>query len=168
MLYSLNNQYPITKPFRIRMADSSTRTAEAVTEELLTEAGYTQVSDKPEDTLYQSAVWNGTNWVMTDKVIAVKINENLVAEKEWVDLQNPKTYDETWNMFVFKYVAEGKKEPNINYTYDSEHDVYITPKPYNSWTLNGSFDWEAPISYPTDGNRHSWNELTQAWDLITE
>lgn len=168
MLYSLNGQYPIEKPFRIRMIDGSTRTSEAVTEEILNESGYAQVSDKPEETLYQTPVWNGSSWVMTDKVIAVKINENLVAEKEWVNLQNSKTYDETWNMFVFKSVAEGKREPYINYTYNSEHDVYIAPKPYNSWSLNESFDWEAPVTKPNDENRYLWNESSQVWVLITE
>lgn len=174
MLYSLNGQYPISKPFRVRLPDGTTRTAEAVTEEVLSEAGYTQVSDKPEETLYQTAVWNGFSWVMTDKVVAVKLANNVVIEEEWEDLQNPKIYENNWKKFTFRNVTTGKKYPHVGYTYDSENDVYIAPKPYASWTLSESFEWEAPVSKPTDwvseenlnGNRYTWNEESQSWDSL--
>jgi hypothetical protein len=25
--------------------------------------------------------------------------------------------------------------------------------------------WEAPVAYPTDGQRYNWNEETQQWDV---
>jgi hypothetical protein len=54
----------------------------------------------------------------------------------------------------------------IGYTYDREHDVFYTPQPYSSWTLNHStWSWEAPVAHPTDGKKYAWNESTQAWDL---
>jgi hypothetical protein len=174
MLYSLNGQYPTEKPFRIRMTDGSTRTAEAVTEETLSEAGYTQVLDKPEETLYQTPVWNGTTWVMTDKVVVVRLVDGVVVEQEWENLQNQKSYGDDWKKFTFRDITSGKNYPHIGYTYDSENDVYISPKPYRSWTLNESFDWEAPVSKPTDwvsdenpnGKRYTWNESTTSWDEI--
>ena len=49
----------------------------------------------------------------------------------------------------------------IGYTYDSTHDAFYAPQPYNSWTLNtGSFLWESPVEYPTDGNVYNWDEET--------
>jgi hypothetical protein len=59
-----------------------------------------------------------------------------------------------------------KNYAGIGYTYDETRDAFIPPKPYNSWILNEqTCNWEAPIAYPTDGKRYSWNENTQNWDL---
>jgi len=61
-----------------------------------------------------------------------------------------------------------KNYAGIGYTYDSTRDAFIPPKPYQSWILNEtSCLWEAPISYPTDGNDYGWNEQNQQWDLLT-
>ena len=47
----------------------------------------------------------------------------------------------------------------IGYTYDSINDVFISPKPHESWTLNtNTWSWEAPIDYPTDDNIYIWDE----------
>jgi len=60
-----------------------------------------------------------------------------------------------------------KNHAGIGYTYDSQRDAFITPKPYNSWILNeNTCNWQAPISKPQDGNKYSWNEQTLSWDLI--
>src|SRR6056300_505521 len=54
------------------------------------------------------------------------------------------------------------------YSYDEEKDIFLPPKPFNSWTLNeAKADWEAPILYPDDGQFYAWNEVLQTWDLIT-
>ena len=46
-------------------------------------------------------------------------------------------------------------------------NAFIAPQPYSSWTLNEtSCQWEPPVSYPTDGNRYTWNEETTSWDVI--
>jgi hypothetical protein len=57
------------------------------------------------------------------------------------------------------------------YTYDSANDVFYSPKPYASWSLNQStWLWEAPVPYPTDGKKYMWNETSQQWieDKVTE
>jgi hypothetical protein len=62
-----------------------------------------------------------------------------------------------------------KNYAGIGYSYDSERDAFIAPKPYPSWVLNEeSCVYEAPVAYPTDGERYTWNEETTSWDLITE
>ena len=59
-----------------------------------------------------------------------------------------------------------KNHASIGYTYDSQRDAFIPPKPFNSWILNESTcNWNAPIPYPTDGQYYSWNEETQNWTL---
>jgi hypothetical protein len=61
-----------------------------------------------------------------------------------------------------------KNFAGIGYTYDLNRDAFIPPKPYNSWILNESTcNWDAPVAYPTDGQRYSWNEENQNWTLQT-
>ena len=56
----------------------------------------------------------------------------------------------------------------IGYTYDSERDAFIPPKPYNSWALNESTcQWESPIAKPDDGKDYEWDEATTNWVEIT-
>ena len=48
--------------------------------------------------------------------------------------------------------------------YDSIRDAFIPPKPYGSWVLDEeTCRWEAPVAYPTDGKRYTWNEETLSW-----
>lgn len=57
-----------------------------------------------------------------------------------------------------------KNSANIGYTYDSERDAFIPPKPFNSWVLNeDSCLWGAPIAYPDDGEAYVWDEPTTSW-----
>ena len=59
-----------------------------------------------------------------------------------------------------------KNHASVGYTYDQTRDAFIPPKPYNSWILNETTcQWEAPIPYPTDGQRYRWNEETLNWTL---
>jgi len=58
-----------------------------------------------------------------------------------------------------------KNFAGIGFTYDSTRDAFIPPQPYNSWTLNeDTCQWEAPVAYPTDGERYTWNESTTSWE----
>ena len=56
------------------------------------------------------------------------------------------------------------------YTYDSERDAFISPKPFPSWTLNETtFLWESPTPYPTDvgtpenPKSYWWDEEALSW-----
>ena len=50
------------------------------------------------------------------------------------------------------------------YSYDSELDAFIPPKPFASWTLSEtSYIWEAPVAYPTDGADYDWDEENTQW-----
>ena len=60
-----------------------------------------------------------------------------------------------------------KNFAGVGYTYDQTRDAFIPPKPYNSWTLNETTcGWEAPVAYPNDGQKYSWNEINQQWEAI--
>ena len=62
-----------------------------------------------------------------------------------------------------------KNYAGIGYTYDEGRDAFIPPKPYNSWLLDeDTCQWKAPVDYPTDDKRYTWNEETLAWDAIND
>ena len=60
-----------------------------------------------------------------------------------------------------------KNYAGVGYTYDQIKDAFIAPKPYASWLLNETTClWEAPTTYPTDGEVYTWNETATSWDLV--
>ena len=62
-----------------------------------------------------------------------------------------------------------KNYAGIGYTYDAGRDAFIPQRPYPSWVLDEfSCLWNAPVLYPTDGKRYSWNEESLAWDEIPD
>jgi len=55
----------------------------------------------------------------------------------------------------------------IGYTYDETNDVFISPKPYASWSIDEStWTWEAPEAYPDDGKDYIWNENKEEWEEV--
>lgn len=61
-----------------------------------------------------------------------------------------------------------KRYAGVGYTYRTDLDAFITPKPYLSWTLDiDTADWKAPKPMPTDGKMYSWDEDAQNWIEVT-
>ena len=57
-----------------------------------------------------------------------------------------------------------KNYAGAGYTYDSERDAFIPPKPYASWVLNETTcTWDAPTPMPIDEKKYSWDEETTSW-----
>jgi len=84
----------------------------------------------------------------------VKTSYNAVAGK-W---RNPET-DEITNNPGFR-----KNYAGIGYTYDSQRDAFISPKPYNSWVLDeDTCGWNAPVAYPNDEKLYTWDEEVTNW-----
>ena len=60
-----------------------------------------------------------------------------------------------------------KQYAGKGYTYDSSKNKFIADKPYDSWALDASDDWQAPVDKPDDGKMYIWNETDQQWDEVT-
>jgi hypothetical protein len=58
-----------------------------------------------------------------------------------------------------------KQYAGVGFTYDATADVFIVPQPFESWSLDSNYDWQAPIAYPADGKQYSWDESNQSWVL---
>ena len=62
-----------------------------------------------------------------------------------------------------------KNYAGLGYTYDAGRDAFIPQRPYPSWILNESTClWDAPVAYPTDGKRYTWDEGTTSWVEIPD
>ena len=73
-----------------------------------------------------------------------------------------------------------KNYASVGYSYDQQRDVFLKPKPFDSWLFNEeTLEWEAPVVYPEtytlnlldeQGNPtkdiYYWNENKRKWDLI--
>lgn len=55
-----------------------------------------------------------------------------------------------------------KQYAGIGYTYDPIDDVFVSPQPFPSWTLDNNHDWQPPIPQPADGF-WTWDEDTLTW-----
>jgi hypothetical protein len=100
------------------------------------------------------------NSVITD-------SNGIEQEKLGVDFIN-KLYNtrDVWKQTSYNRTFR-KNYAGIGYQYDQTRDAFIPPKPFNSWILNeNTCQWEAPVTYPTDGKKYNWNEINQNWDIV--
>lgn len=63
-----------------------------------------------------------------------------------------------------------KNYAGIGYTYNSDLDAFVPPKPFASWLLNEeTAQWDAPVPMPEDAGtgeppkRYTWDESTTNW-----
>ena len=105
------------------------------------------------------------------------VEQVIVAEPEFFDTfvdSSPGQWIQTsYNTHGGVHVLGGtplrKNYAGIGYTYDTQRDAFIPPKPYASWILNeDTCQWEAPAPYPNDGSFYTWNETNQTWDAVAE
>ena len=96
-----------------------------------------------------------------------KLNNNVVTEVivSEQDFINSGAVGDSFLWVQTSYSGSFRKNyAAVGYTYDKTKDAFIAPKPYPSWTLvEDTCQWEAPVSYPTDGQSYSWDEDTTAW-----
>ena len=92
--------------------------------------------------------------------------DKSVAAENWMKKVFKIPEGHKWVQTSKQFTSDFRKQPaGIGYKYDSNLDIFISPQPYDSWTLNSNNDWEAPIPYPsiTEGYVISWNETNQQW-----
>jgi hypothetical protein len=91
---------------------------------------------------------------------------------------------ETWCINFFKggtwkqtsYNNNFRKQyAGIGHVYNASKNKFLTPQPYASWALDGSDDWQAPVTYPSttsgrwtavkdsDQSNHRWDADNTQW-----
>jgi len=97
----------------------------------------------------------------------------IVAEQDFIDSG---VLSGTWVQTSYNTHAgqhpEGrplrKNYAGIGFVYDEARDAFYAPQPFPSWVLNEeTCIWEAPVAYPSDGNRYNWDESSFSWVLIS-
>ena len=93
------------------------------------------------------------------------VTEVIVAEQDFI---NSGVVGDSFLWVQTSYSGSFRKNyAAVGDTYDKAKDAFIAPKPYPSWTLvEDTCQWEAPVSYPTDGQAYTWDEDTTAWVVI--
>jgi len=60
-----------------------------------------------------------------------------------------------------------RKFAGIGYIYNHEYNIFIEPKPYESWVFDYiKLEWASPVDYPTDGFNYFWDESILNWVKI--
>jgi hypothetical protein len=97
------------------------------------------------------------------------VQQVIVAEQDFIDsgaVGNPAEWIQTSIRTTANTHPEGRALRGnyacAGFIYDSTNDVFYSPQPYASWTLNpSSWSWEPPVPYP--GGVHDWDETDQVW-----
>lgn len=100
------------------------------------------------------------NNIVTEVIVGVdesELIEGLSPEEWYGNFRGQVCKRTSYNHNIRKQYA------GIGFTYDAVADVFITPKPFDSWSLDANYDWQAPIAYPADGNKYLWDEANQVW-----
>jgi hypothetical protein len=93
-----------------------------------------------------------------------------IDETELIEDLDPETWYGNFRGQVCKRTSYNgnirKNYAGIGYSYDSERDAFIPPKPFPSWILDEeSCTWISPIPYPEDDQQYIWNEADTSWVL---
>jgi hypothetical protein len=95
----------------------------------------------------------------------------IVAEEDFIltgALGDPANFVQTSYNTLGNQHPEGRplrgNYAGIGFTYDEVNDVFIAPKPFDNWILNGNWLWEPPIAMPVDEYFYKWNQEATAWE----
>jgi hypothetical protein len=78
-------------------------------------------------------------------------------EKHYGELMNQKCVRTSYNHNIRKQYA------GIGFTYNETDDVFVSPQPFPSWTLDENHDWQPPVARPAEG-MYAWNEESMQWE----
>ena len=83
------------------------------------------------------------------------------------DVYKQTSYNTRGGVHLLNGTPFRKNYAGIGYTFDSERDAFIPPKPYDSWTLDeDTCLWNPPTEYPSDGEMYNWNEPNLVWEKV--
>tara|TARA_R110000796_G_scaffold189929_3_gene306686 strand:+ start:1012 stop:1356 length:345 start_codon:yes stop_codon:yes gene_type:complete len=108
------------------------------------------------------------------KIVDGFVENVIVAEQSFIDLLRESALwvpTNTNNYFgddLSIAVEVLKQCASLGGAYDSDSGVFTPAKPYDSWILDETtWQWEAPVALPEEGDFYNWNELTQNWISAT-
>jgi hypothetical protein len=115
------------------------------------------------------------NNIVTDVIVGKDEGEDGINwEEHYGNFRGQVCKRTSYNTFAGIHSGGGtpfrKNFAGVGYTYDTELDAFIPPKPFNSWILNSNTAlWEAPVAIPEDAGTgdppkmYSWDEDSTSW-----
>jgi len=98
--------------------------------------------------------------VVNNSVISIN-NEEF--EEEGIKFLSAITGHQHWKQTSYSSKFR-KNYASPGYSYDEELDVFLPPKPFNSWILDETtYQWTPPVSYPDDGYEYVWIDSALKW-----
>lgn len=97
-----------------------------------------------------------------DNVVAqmLVVADNSPETEAWLEA----TYGGTWVPCNLDDVVGSKCA--VGSEYDAETGRFIPVPEFPSWVFDReSWAWQAPVSYPSDGEKYMWDEQSGAWIL---
>ena len=76
--------------------------------------------------------------------------------------------DGTWKQTSYNNNFR-KQYAGIGFVYNASKNKFLNPQPYASWSLDGSDDWQAPVTYPAGDQsayRITWDEDNTRWVAV--
>lgn len=101
------------------------------------------------------------NNIVTQVIVGMdetELIEGLTPETWYGNLRGQVCKRTSYNNNIRKQYA------GIGYTYDVDADVFVTPQPFSSWTLDSNHDWQPPTPKPE--GKYSWSEEDLAWVAV--
>ena len=102
------------------------------------------------------------NNVVTEVITGIdetELIEGLSPEEWYGNFRGQRCVRTSYNNNIRKQYA------GIGFTYNQTADVFIASQPFDSWSLDENYDWQAPVERPADGKLYSWDESKTAWVL---
>lgn len=103
------------------------------------------------------------NNVVTSVIVGIdetELIEGLNPETWYAQFRGQRCVRTSYNNRIRGHYA------GIGHRYDDTLDIFVAPQPFPSWIMTADGWWDAPIPYPTDGDRYQWNETKQEWVAI--
>lgn len=98
--------------------------------------------------------------IVTEVIAGINENETIdgLSPEEWYSNFKGQVCKKTSYTGEYRGIYAG-----IGHTYNEEEDIFVSPKPYGSWTRDGSY-WKPPIEKPE--GKYVWVEEIQNWITI--
>jgi hypothetical protein len=119
---------------------------------------------------------------MAEKNFAIVDDNNIVTEVMILDVDTEaegvaeaRNIINDQNATVVESFTDGTRynPAAIGFTWDAANNAFYEPKPFDSWTLDSNYKWQAPTSEPTDTSSINdnyfiveWNETNTRWEAF--
>lgn len=97
------------------------------------------------------------------------VTDVIVADQDFIDTMEGSWVQTSYNTQGGAHTEGGtplrKNYAGIGYTYDTQRDAFIAPKPFASWSLDeNTCLWNPPTPMPIEeGKFFTWDEATTSW-----